>query len=212
MSIRDTRIQRGLIAIGLWCIVGLFLSWFFDDLSKLRFPKVAFLALFYFGYEFKAIAIAVTGALAVWFSLPKGWRLLIRVVLPVMVSAGFLIYADDVVRHFRPLNAAFRESETDLNQLADQVLAANQSAAVLLDAPTGHYHVVTGHVANGAVILRLDDSDSPHDYYGFIRIPGGTTEPIDGAGYGLPWSGFRQLSDNWFVFFSYYWATKDGWS
>jgi len=112
----------------------------------------------------------------------------------------------------QPLRLCFRASQSDLDSLADQIADRSPETPQEIERRIGYYTITTAYSVRGAVILRLDRSISTHSHYGFIRVPGQGNKELAGKDFGLPYSGFEHLFDDWYVFYSYYDSVKTGWS
>ena len=177
----------------------------------LRLPTNAFLALFYFDYYFVLLLVTAIGVAMIWRFKPRGWTFTLREVFAGTALLSVVLSALVVAGDHRPLRICFRQSEVEMDRIADELLASTSAGRIDVDKTAGYYHVTSGRVVDGAAILRLDRSDWSHEFYGFIRIPDHHGE-IDGEKYGLPDSGFKHVGGDWFVFYSLYWSVKIGWS
>ena len=204
------------VTIGLWLLLGCLLVLFAYELWLLRLPQIAFRALFYFEYYLVVFAVGAVGVVAIWRSRPGRFQMTLRQALSLLTLGVLLLGADSMARQNGPLQFCFYASESRLDSLADDLISSSEGTKVPLNETAGVYHIMSGQVVNDIVILRLDDSENSHEFYGFIRVSNRKSDLFDAEGringerFGLEDSAFKHLSGDWYVFYSHYWSIKIG--
>jgi hypothetical protein len=136
----------------------------------------------------------------------------LRQLFVAVLLIGFILGAIVLARQHQPVRHCFCSSQSEFDTLADKIAATPHTGTHQINEKIGNYQITTAYKAADAVILRLDSHESPHWYYGFIRIPRHAGQAVDGKKYGLPESRVDHMRGDWYVFYSYVWSVKAGWS
>ena len=123
-----------------------------------------------------------------------------------------------------PMRISFALSRSAFDDIADEALKDPKNAHLLAGHWTGLYRIEGVEVIGKTVVLYFDNNK---DEYGFARVPNAASEIIFNISFlehnphyhedfpkqeGGSTPEGKRIKGDWFVMYSMYWRSKDGWS